>query len=684
MVLIKKITTVLIFFLINFSYSQKINEIQIDSLKHKLQFEGISDIEKIKVYNSLTITFFKKDIDSAFFYNRKLYQIAKKINQTYGLGLYFLNQSKGNLLSDQFFQAEKNSKKAQFLLLKIKKADDYVLSVYVNCFALDFQGKHIEAENLALKTIKKFANSKKIAEIYYFLSGLNLDYKKPKTAFLYVNKALLLFDKDDNKNGVFKCYFQMGLISYKTNDFNKYIYYIQKAAAINQKYLSDINNLISIYNGLSIYYLVKKEYSKAIKYSNLVIKIKKKDIRFLCAANNYLVNADAYSKLNKYDKAFAILNKVELDCKDDFDIFYFNQIKGDLYYETGKFDKALFFFKKNIKNVKDRISLYKNLADTEKKLGNYTLAYNYLIKYNQHSIDNLNKEKDNRVKELEVLFNLKSKDLELKEVLITKKKDEISFKNKLYYFNLSIIILILFVVISVISYVSYKTKLKHNILLENNNSRLNILNDEFQNSLIEKEFLLKEIHHRVKNNLQLIISLLNIQGSNDNSSSIADFLEKGQSRIQSISLIHQNLYESEHIGNINIQSYIESLGQLIFDIHQNKNKEVTMFINAKDIFFDMETAIPLGLIITELMSNSYKYAFVNKKTGVITINISNINELNFELTIHDNGIGFLEKSIFKKSVGLELVAALVLQLNGKLYRTNQNGTLYTISFQKII
>lgn len=241
-----------------------------------------------------------------------------------------------------------------------------------------------------------------------------------------------------------------------------------------------------------------------------------------------------------------------------------------------------------------------------------------------------------------------------------------------------IIILVLFASIFIFSII-YVKKFRKNQLLKAHNVYLKNEIREFQNSIIDKDIQLKEIHHRIKNNLQLISSLLNIQGRN-NSNNFKDFLEKGQSQILSISLLHQNLYESEHTNKVSFQEYAQSLVNSIFAVYV-KNTNIKIEVNANNNFLDSDTAIPLGLIITELVCNAFKHAFVNKNDGIISIELLSSDAINFELYIKDNGIGFQKISSSDKSLGLELVSLLVLQLNGKLNRCNQNGTLYSIRFK---
>jgi two-component sensor histidine kinase len=209
---------------------------------------------------------------------------------------------------------------------------------------------------------------------------------------------------------------------------------------------------------------------------------------------------------------------------------------------------------------------------------------------------------------------------------------------------------------------------------------LEISKESLDKSLQVKNVLLKEIHHRVKNNLQLVMSILNIQATDKENTSIEGFIEKGQSRIASMVLIHENLYQKEDIDNINFETYTESLVKNIRTTFGEISERITVHIKINDVFFDIQTSIPLGLIINELVTNSFKHGFPYEKQGQITISIELISDTNYKLSIEDTGIGFPKDKVEKKSIGLELVSLLVLQLKGKLIINSKNGTTFEIVF----
>ena len=211
------------------------------------------------------------------------------------------------------------------------------------------------------------------------------------------------------------------------------------------------------------------------------------------------------------------------------------------------------------------------------------------------------------------------------------------------------------------------------------NSKLQI-----SKSLQEKEILLKEIHHRVKNNLQLIISMLNIQARRKNYDNIEAFLQKANTRISSMALIHQRLYQSdEELVKINFQLYIEDLVNSIIQSFHNEEDNIIININTNQVLLNLITAVPLGLIINELVTNALKHAFPENKKGIISITIRNKKTNQFELIVEDNGIGFKNNTTQTKSFGLELINLLASQLNGMVKIENTGMTKFSITFQEI-
>ena len=204
---------------------------------------------------------------------------------------------------------------------------------------------------------------------------------------------------------------------------------------------------------------------------------------------------------------------------------------------------------------------------------------------------------------------------------------------------------------------------------------------EIEKSLKEKDILLKEIHHRVKNNLQIIISLLNLQTGYIKDEVTLKAVKDGQSRVRSMALVHEKFYQSNELTEIDFAEYIEKLCHFLYQSYGDKTGRIDIQITGDRIGLDMDTAMPCGLLVNEIVSNAYKYAFPGNDKGIILIELKKSNG-RMTLTINDNGIGFPNDFDFEKSesLGMQLIQALTNQLDGELKVLRENGTSFRISF----
>ena len=208
--------------------------------------------------------------------------------------------------------------------------------------------------------------------------------------------------------------------------------------------------------------------------------------------------------------------------------------------------------------------------------------------------------------------------------------------------------------------------------------------EQIKASLREKEVLLKEIHHRVKNNMQVIISLLNLQSKHVKDKYDLEIFKDSQNRIKSMALIHDKLYQSKDLASIDFAEYIENLASHLFNTYSVSSSAIKLVADIKDVPLDINTAIPCGLIINELISNSLKYAFPDGQEGEIRIKLYASKDDTSTLIVCDNGIGLPEDLDFRntESMGLQVVVALVEQLKGTIALDRSEGTAFKIVFKK--
>jgi two-component sensor histidine kinase len=206
--------------------------------------------------------------------------------------------------------------------------------------------------------------------------------------------------------------------------------------------------------------------------------------------------------------------------------------------------------------------------------------------------------------------------------------------------------------------------------------------EQVKASLREKEVLLKEIHHRVKNNLQVVSSLLNLQSGQIHDPRITEAFRDSQNRVRSMALIHERLYQSENLAVIDFSDYVRNLAEHLLLSYGVGAEDVALVVEADEVFLDIDTAAPCGLLLNELVSNALKHGFPGSRKGEIQVGLCADQDGHLTLTVSDNGVGFPKDMEIEnaKSLGLQLVHTLVGQLDGRIEVHRRNGTAFHVTF----
>ncbi|WP_437372178.1 tetratricopeptide repeat-containing sensor histidine kinase [Maribacter litoralis] len=437
--------------------------------------------------------------------------------------------------------------------------------------------------------------------------------------------------------------------------------YFKKAEGLIKVFLSDVTNQHSdkeiadgrILNGVIIGNIGKchvqmAEYEKAIPFleeSREIIKKYNKSKFSSDIIENTLALAECYLKLDDYAKATDYLSDNINPIKSE-NILKRNRIYADYYFKTGDFKNSTVYLKKNIR-IRDSIdALASNIKNQQ------------LTSVVAQDLENSRKTMEQQKAQLEESRkDIKARDDKISLVFVSLIFTLIGFAGLVYAYLKSI-----------------------------KNQRL-IAEQKFiiENSLVEKDSLLKEIHHRVKNNLQMVSSLLSLQTKNTRSKAAIAALEEGKSRVKAMALIHQKLYQNDDLSVIEMQGYIESLINSIQSVYKKGGHNINITIDAEGVELDIDRAIPFGLILNELVSNSFKYAFPDDDSnGKIYIHLRKIvgQEGFFEYT--DNGIGLPEDTEERanSSMGIRLMNRLANQLQTSLNTDKtQDGVRFWFNFK---
>ena len=375
--------------------------------------------------------------------------------------------------------------------------------------------------------------------------------------------------------------------------------------------------------------------------------------------------------LNKYKEAKEnVLKATEImetyNMKTNSYYPYSFALLGDIDFNTKNFITALEYYEKahasyiNLNDYHHATNTLNSIGETYKELGDFAMALKYKAQFYNESLK-FEKEKNER--------SLRENELQLN---IVSNEKSLARKNNQQIILLIIISLVLILIGFI--YHNYKLKQTSNLKLENVNQELNTKNQQ-------NELLLKEIHHRVKNNLELVKSLIALQSAQLEDSDTKDAMIASQNRVQSMGIIHQKLYQGDNLGSIEMKDYFLNLGEGILDTF-NADEKVKIEYAMDNLELDVDTAVPIGLIVNELLTNALKYAFPENLKGNISISLSKSNPETLTLKVVDNGIGKIT-GLSPKGTGFgsQLIKLLTQQLNGEMTEDSKNGTSVLFHFK---
>ncbi|MFC4723425.1 histidine kinase dimerization/phosphoacceptor domain -containing protein [Geojedonia litorea] len=531
--------------------------------------------------------------------------------------------------------------------------------------------------NLAKDLLKAEQKTQKEAEVYLEIANVNRSQGDHTAALDAVFKALELFEDTAYKKGIANCYTQICDLLYYENKFNESVSWCDKAIAIQEEqgFIEDL--------GVSLRYKASSELfddndlSYALATINSALKLYKDHgetgIPYLAALNG---RGNILKYMERYDEALADYQLNYDSYKalglDRYTIYALANM-GHVYLLQEDYAKALPYKLETLEIMKTNgltnnlwenylhvSEIYEQLNDYKNSLAYHKLYAENYEAYQQSIVDRIETE-------AQIKYETGQKDGTI--AIQNLKIEQQSKTNQLY---LGIAVLLALLLFGLFYY--YKKRQQKNRLLLHLNQELEIKNKQ-------NELLLKEIHHRVKNNLEMVQSLIELQSASMPNSKSRDAMLASQNRVQSMGIIHQKLYQGENLGYIEMKDYFKNLAEVILDVY-NADDRITIECAMEQLELDIDTAVPIGLIVNELLTNALKYAFPKTNSGNINIQMAKTTPNELTLKVIDDGVGKNPSAQAKGTgFGSQLIDLLVRQLDGEKQEHYEHGTSVSFKFK---
>jgi two-component sensor histidine kinase len=616
----------------------------LDSLE-AMAFHGTTDSIKIEGLYKLCFSYLSIDPQKAVLYGEEALLLSNKVPNEILLAKVLNNLA-------QAYDLQRDFKKSRALLQK---------AIYLSIKENDEEGLGNAQNNMALS---------------YYLEG-QLD-----SSLFWHYRALETRTKIGNVLQIADTHNNIGILFSLTKAYKNALFHLNEALKIYVSH-KDTNDLANIYSNVADVYQRQKKYDSAIHFLHLSINYAKFASSPNLLKNAYLNMGFCYNGMQDYNKALEYFKKIESYNNIEKDVTVYSYLLlglSDAYLGLHNYALAISYAEQGIQlpSVGDNNKLelysyyYKNLADAYEAQGNLSNALLYFKSYKsvtdslrtEENIRNLNdlaakyesKQKDQQI---EIL----NKDNELKSLALKDKK------NIIIFYSIGLIVLV-FSLGSILLLYFNKEKLNHELAEKNK---------LITQSLADKEVLLKEIHHRVKNNLQVISSLLNLQSKTIQDENALIALKEARDRVKVMAIIHQNLYVEGNIAGIDMHEYIEKLINNLSSSYNIDEANIQLKMEVDPIQLEIDYLIPIGLILNELISNALKYAFKGRAKGTLEVTLHTWQN-KLILQVKDDGIGMPNEIDFKhlSTMGYQLIDSFIKKLKAELYIDGTNGTTITL------
>jgi two-component system, sensor histidine kinase PdtaS len=596
----------------------------------------------------------------------------------------------------------------QLLLSKEKDPSrqlEFINQLVAVAFRSDFQQALTYAKQ-GVSLSEKVKDKNWQPQFYEMQGRMHANLLQLDSATLFFDKAMVGYREVNNKKGQATTAFKIAWVFKKKGDIEKAMAADLEALRIMEE-LNDLEGIANANGRVSEDLYRQGRFAESLTYAQKAVDIcEKNNLRgelfyaYRSVGDAYIGSKNPEAALDFYNKSLALTTALKMDeisiaditncrgnafkhlgryeeAKQDYEtclaiaqkVNYPSALSsslanlGEVHLRMGQYNEALPYQLKTIQlqeadnDLSNLLENYHHTSTIYEQLGDYKSALTYERKARALRDTTMTLQSDAAISELRTRY-----ETEKKEATIALQEQQLSQKNLMQW--LSTAVALVFGGLLFFLYRSYCTRMQTNKLLESKNA--------------ENELLLKEIHHRVKNNLEVVSSLLALQSAQIEDVSVKAAMQEGQNRVHSIGIVHQKLYQGKHLGTVEMKDYLVNLSESILDSFGAEGR-VTIECAMDQLDVDIDTAIPLGLIVNELLTNTLKYAFPDGQKGKVRIQLEKSPTGMLYLRVADNGVG---KGGLSNGTGFgsQLLSLLTQQLNGSMREEINNGTSFFFDF----
>ena len=628
---------------------------KIDSLQQVLS-RASEDTARVDLYVAIAKTYAIVQPDSAFSFLQKALLLSQKIDYTIGMAL----------------------SQVELGYMEGKYGNQDQATIYLKA---------------ALPLVQQTQDSTLLWDTYQQIGWIYKRKGQHALALQYCQKALAITIETRDSLHIASMKQNIGAIFFDMKDYDQAIAMLEQALSVYQ----DFNHYLpatTICNNLANVYATKNDYNQALRYYQQAVKEARSGGDKVFEANILSNIAQMYVSQQQYKTALSyaqqaqtIWKHMSTKKKADYN-FEFENTMGDIYLGIQQYALARKHYESAFNFMKERgdfssyLSTYTGLIRLDSLTGNYQQAFLHqqaltALKDSLASIERIK-----AVEKLKVQYETEQKDQEIILLQEQSTRQQLEARQQKLIKNSFIAGSFALCLLLGLGYNRYQFKQKALRVMGEQKAEILMQKQQVERKNEENKLLLKEIHHRVKNNLQIVLSILNAQADSLQDQKAIGAVLESQHRVHSMALIHQNLYQSDNLNQIQAQQYLQEMVETVYSSYHQVGQPVRLQLNIEDLSLNMSTAVPVGLIVTELVTNACKHAFT-KAEGELTVSLKADTSSQYRLTVADNGPGLPADFDINQahSLGLQLVYGLTQQLDGELLIENHAGAHFDLLFR---